>query len=86
MGTKAAPLGTSASSSSITPDRLFPEFRKAADTSAEELARWASQHLNIEIGIDTTPVRNADGRFDYRFRDRGKMYTCLLYTSDAADE
>ena len=75
MGTKAAPLGTSASSSSITPDRLFPEFRKAADTSAEELARWASQHLNIEIGIDTTPVRNADGRFDYRFRDRGKLYT-----------
>ena len=25
--------------------------------------------------LDTTPVRNADGRFDYRFRDRGKMYT-----------
>jgi len=36
---------------SITIERLIPEFRKAADTSAEELARWASQHLNIEIGL-----------------------------------
>jgi len=36
---------------SITIERLVPEFRKAVDTSAEELARWASQHLNIEIGL-----------------------------------
>ena len=36
---------------SITIERLIPEFRKAVETSEEELARWASQHLNIEIGL-----------------------------------
>lgn len=36
---------------SITVERLVPEFRKAVATSTEELARWASQHLNIQIGL-----------------------------------
>lgn len=36
---------------SITIERLLPEYRKAVETSEEELARWASQHLNIEIGL-----------------------------------
>lgn len=36
---------------SITIERLVPEFRKAVETSEHELAGWASQHLNIEIGL-----------------------------------
>jgi phage terminase large subunit-like protein len=36
---------------SITIDRLIPEFHKALETGEKELARWASQHLNIEIGL-----------------------------------
>ncbi|MEH6834818.1 terminase large subunit [Falsihalocynthiibacter arcticus] len=36
---------------SITIERLVPEFRKAVETDDAELARWASQHLNIEIGL-----------------------------------
>ncbi|HAR50374.1 terminase large subunit [Roseovarius nubinhibens] len=36
---------------SITIERLIPEFRKAVETGEEELARWASQHLNIQIGL-----------------------------------
>lgn len=36
---------------SITVERLVPEFRKAVATGSEELARWASQHLNIQIGL-----------------------------------
>lgn len=36
---------------SITIERLIPEFRKAVETGPEELARWASQHLNIQIGL-----------------------------------
>ncbi|WP_417723965.1 terminase large subunit [Salipiger sp.] len=36
---------------SITIGRLIPEFRKALETSDQELARWASQHLNIQIGL-----------------------------------
>jgi phage terminase large subunit-like protein len=36
---------------SITIDRLREEFRTAKDTGEEEFRRWASQHLNIEIGM-----------------------------------
>lgn len=36
---------------SITVERLIPEFRKAVETSPEEIARWSSQHLNIQIGL-----------------------------------
>lgn len=36
---------------SVKVERLVPEFRKAVDTSPEEVARWASQHLNIQIGL-----------------------------------
>ena len=31
--------------------RLFEEFKTAESTGPHELARWASQHLNIEIGL-----------------------------------
>lgn len=36
---------------SITVDRLKEEFQTAKDTGEEEFRRWASQHLNIEIGM-----------------------------------
>lgn len=36
---------------SIQLDRLVTEFNKAKDKSEEELRRWASQHLNVEIGL-----------------------------------
>jgi phage terminase large subunit-like protein len=36
---------------SITIDRLKEEFQTAKDTGEEEFRRWASQHLNIEIGM-----------------------------------
>jgi phage terminase large subunit-like protein len=32
-------------------DRLKEEYQTAKDTGEEEFRRWASQHLNIEIGI-----------------------------------
>lgn len=35
---------------SLTLDRLEEEFRTAKDTGEAEFRRWASQHLNIEIG------------------------------------
>jgi phage terminase large subunit-like protein len=35
---------------SLTLDRLEDEFRTARDTGEAEFRRWASQHLNIEIG------------------------------------
>lgn len=36
---------------SITVERLVPDYHQAQASSAEELMRWASQHLNIEIGL-----------------------------------
>lgn len=36
---------------SIEVDRLYEEFIGARDKGEEELRRWASQHLNVEIGM-----------------------------------
>lgn len=36
---------------SITVDRLAEEFQTAKDTGEAEFRRWASQHLNIEVGM-----------------------------------
>lgn len=36
---------------SITIERLMEEFETAQSTSQEELRAWASQHLNVEIGL-----------------------------------
>jgi phage terminase large subunit-like protein len=36
---------------SITIDRLIEEYSKAEESGMEELRRWSSQHLNIEVGL-----------------------------------
>jgi phage terminase large subunit-like protein len=36
---------------SITVERLVPDFNAAREAGEEEFRRWASQHLNVEIGI-----------------------------------
>lgn len=36
---------------SVKLEKLIPKFRQAEAKGAAELARWASQHLNIEIGL-----------------------------------
>jgi phage terminase large subunit-like protein len=36
---------------SITVDRLVPDFHAAVEAGEGELRRWASQHLNVEIGL-----------------------------------
>ena len=36
---------------SITIERLKEDFQAAKDTSEEEFRRWASQHLNLEVGL-----------------------------------
>jgi phage terminase large subunit-like protein len=36
---------------SITVERLIPDYEQAEASGEEELRRWASQHLNIEIGL-----------------------------------
>jgi phage terminase large subunit-like protein len=36
---------------SITLDRLISDFKQANEKGEEELRRWASQHLNVEVGM-----------------------------------
>jgi len=36
---------------SITVQRLIPDYHAAVEAGEEELRRWASQHLNVEIGL-----------------------------------
>lgn len=36
---------------SITVERLVPDFHAAKEAGEEEFRRWASQHLNVEIGL-----------------------------------
>lgn len=36
---------------SVHIDRLLTNFRRAEDKGKEELVRWASQHLNVQIGM-----------------------------------
>jgi phage terminase large subunit-like protein len=42
---------------SITIERLLPEYRGARDKGLEEERRWASQHLNVEIGMGLHSAR-----------------------------
>lgn len=47
---------------SITLERLIEEYQAAVDKGAEEERRWASQHLNVQIGLalHTDRWRGAD--------------------------
>jgi phage terminase large subunit-like protein len=45
------PMVTPNAGRSITIGRLEEEYRDAKETGEEELRAWASQHLNIEIGL-----------------------------------
>lgn len=36
---------------SITIDRLLPKYRESREAGIESLSIWASQHLNVEIGL-----------------------------------
>lgn len=39
---------------SVTVERLYEDYRIAIESGEEEVRRWASQHLNVEIGIGLT--------------------------------
>lgn len=48
---------------SITVDRLIPDYDQAVASGEEELRRWASQHLNVEIGLALMSDRWAGADF-----------------------
>ena len=48
---------------SITVERLIPDYEQAEASGEGELRRWASQHLNIEIGLALHSDRWAGAEF-----------------------
>jgi phage terminase large subunit-like protein len=54
---------------SITVERLIPDYEQAEASGEGELRRWASQHLNIEIGLALHSDRWAGADF---WQEQGK--------------
>lgn len=48
---------------SVTVPRLLEDYKTAVENGEEELRRWASQHLNIEIGIGLKTDHWAAGEY-----------------------
>ncbi len=67
---------------SITIGRLLPKYREAKEKGVEDFAIWASQHLNIEIGIaiNATSWRGAD--FWLSSTDRALSLDSLISRSE----
>lgn len=60
---KLWPLVTPNLGKSITLDRLESDYREAKDTSEAELRVWASQHLNLQIGLALSAAGWAGAEF-----------------------
>jgi phage terminase large subunit-like protein len=67
---------------SVTIARLIEDYRAAKDSSEEERRRWASQHLNIEIGLGLRSDRWAGADYWERCGDRAVTLDALLERSD----
>jgi phage terminase large subunit-like protein len=63
--------------------RLIEEFEIAKATGVHELARWASQHLNIEIGIGLRTDQWTGVEYWDRRADPELTYEVVLERSDA---
>lgn len=65
---------------SITIERLIDDYKQAEAAGEEELRRWASQHLNIEIGLALMSDRWAGA--DYWQQNGKKPKMTLQYLLD----
>lgn len=57
------PMVTPNAGKSITVERLIPDFQAAEQAGEQELLRWATQHLNLEIGLALRSDRWAGAEF-----------------------
>lgn len=69
---------------SITVERLIPDYEAAEAAGVEELCRWASQHLNVEIGLNLRSDRWAGADFWERAAEKTLTLDELLRRSDVA--
>jgi phage terminase large subunit-like protein len=67
---------------SITIERLKEDFQAAKDTSEEEFRRWASQHLNLEVGLALRSDRWAGADYWEARGDRTVTLDALLGRCD----
>ncbi|WP_332839827.1 terminase large subunit [Methylobacterium sp. Leaf118] len=58
---------------SITVERLIPDFQAADQAGEQELRRWATQHLNVEIGLALRSDRWPGAEFWKRAAELGGL-------------
>lgn len=78
------PMVTPNNGRSITVERLVSEYHQAQAAGEEELRRWASQHLNVEIGLALMSDRWAGADFWERCGDPSLTLDALLERSEVA--
>ncbi len=66
----------------VTIERLQADHQAAKDTSEEEFRRWASQHLNIEIGLALRSDRWVGADYWEACGDKSVTLDALLERSD----
>lgn len=79
------PLVTPNLGKSITIDRLESDYREARDTSESELRIWASQHLNIQIGLALHAHAWAGAEFWEGASEPGLTLEALLERCEVVD-
>ena len=67
---------------SITVERLVPDFQAAEQSGEQELRRWATQHLNVEIGLALRSDRWTGAEFWERGADLSLTLDTLLERSE----
>ena len=67
---------------SITVERLIPDFHAADQAGEQELRRWATQHLNLEIGLALRSDRWAGAGFWLNRVDEALTLDALLMRCD----
>jgi len=76
------PLVTPNLGKSITLERLVSDHREAKETSEQELRIWASQHLNVQIGMALAAAGWAGAEFWERRADKELTLESLMERSE----
>ena len=66
----------------VSVERLIPDYEAAVGAGDHELRRWASQHLNVEIGLGLRTDRWAGAEFWEQQTDRSLTLKQLLDRSE----
>lgn len=82
---KKWPMVTPNAGRSVSITRLVEEFETATQTGEEELRAWASQHLNVEIGLALQADRWAGADFWQAQGQKGLTLEQLLQRCEVVD-